>query len=76
MLLCFSNTEEVCVGGMEGMRGQLIGEEIRHNRTNRSDRHTVQILAAHCNSFGFYSGNFRAEGTSNYGRLKLKRQRG
>lgn len=52
VLLCFSNTEEVCVGGMEGMRGQLRGEEIRHNRTNRRDRHPVQILAAHCNSFG------------------------
>lgn len=29
-LVCLSNTNEVYVGGMEGMRGQLVGDEIRH----------------------------------------------
>lgn len=59
------------------MKGQVVGDEIRHiiEQTDIKDTLCRSVLAAHCNSFGFYPGDFRAEGTNNCGKLKLKRQR-
>ena len=64
------------VGGMGGVRGTLVGEEIwdvagQIGVTDTLSRSLQFIVTA---SAFTLSGNFRAEGTNNCGKLKLRSQ--
>ena len=72
-----ASSEEVYGGGMERMRGRLVGDEIRVTRQ-------IDVTDTLCRSSQLVatalafppSKDFRAGGTISCGKLKLKRQRG